>query len=143
MAVMYNYISSVLLRHREKCWRPNEKFSCNTNIPSDVVLGRGRGECRVEREEEELSDGSCVHSSVFLKKTNQNKTLHVWSPTGSAAKHCNPTNQKSGSNTGGGAGGVFTALPEVHKGEGGAGSGRTGGGLYWTLVTASWMDWAT
>lgn len=71
----------------------------------------------------ELSDGSCVRSSVFLKK-KKNKTLHVCSPTGSVAKHCSRTNRKSGSNRGGGAGGVFTALPEVHRG-GGAGSGRT------------------
>lgn len=95
------------------------------------------------RKGEEFSDGSCVHSSVFLRKITTKK------------KHCTSVYQlvllqnaatepiRSQDQTEGAGQVGRTALPEVHKGEGRAGSGRTGGGLYWTVVTASWMDWAT
>lgn len=97
--------------------------------------GRGRG----------FSDGSCVCSSVFLKKNKaKQKTLHVCAPTGSVAKRCsrNPIGSQDQLQE---VGRVFTALPEV-RGGGGAGGRKwadEGGGLYWTVVTASWMDWAT
>lgn len=88
-----------------KCNRPNEngilseKFSCTQTHHQMLFLGGG-GVCG-GGVGAELSDGSCVRSSVFLKK--KNKTLHVCSPTGSVAKRCSRTNRKSGSNRGGGA----------------------------------------
>lgn len=71
----------------------------------------------------ELSDGSCVRSSVFLKK--KNKTLHVCSPTGSVAKRCGRTNRSQGQTEEAGRVGCLQHFLRYTGVRGGAGSGRT------------------